>query len=326
MLAFRDLDSSKPLADGMCLTQNAVTSKLVVLASPNSVAKADLAGDTTPVPPKCRSRSPLSLGSSVPGLGLSWTARRGSGPAELVPRHFGSAAPAGAPNNHSSSSSSAASPMPHQPNRIYSQDEVYEELRRLEEEDPKPSRASSNSASPKTCRAGMSSLAGGQADTAEEQEEGGVVELSDDVLLPFVDRVTEAKENLLSPFHKGIADLLKSDQRVWPRLMNLFDIPRDVMCDQVWITELKSLVYPKGESLWHRLAMAFGIDAEDAAVTPNVEPSTTMWVEPLLHGDQYVLSLMRCVVYHADICRAACWKTTKRTDIEKTIPQPTMVS
>lgn len=230
--------------------QTSVTSRLSILASPKS-SKLELPQETSPQRPPVRRGSSFRL--SAP-LGAS------------------AGEPATAAGRRSPATPSQAhSPLPNQPTRLYNEDEVYEEIRKFEQDSLFSDFGSS------AADAGVS--------TAGDQHGNGVVEISDDILLPFAER-SEVKDILLNSQHKAICDLLRSDQPRWSKILKVLDIPRDVMNDQAWIAELKSIIYPKGESLWHRVVMAIGIDANDAAVTPTQEPAMFMWVEPVHDGDR----------------------------------------
>lgn len=220
-----------------------VTSRLSILASPKSPS-IELPQEIAQPPRPARRHS----------------FRLGTGPASYDAAH-----------KSPKPSSQLHSPMPHQPTRVYSEDEVYEEIRKYEQEGYQDDQESV------TVKSGSGPV----------RNNTGVVELSDDILLPFADR-KEVKDILFNSQHKPIVDILKSDSLMWNKVLKVLDIPRDIMGDEHWITELKSIIYPKGESLWHRIVMAIGIDAQDAAVTPWFEQNTVMWVEPVHDGDRLV--------------------------------------
>lgn len=232
--------------------QSPVTSRLLVLASPTPASK-ELNDD--PTPPRRRS-SVHRWGTS--GVAISPQLQRRT--------------------------SEPLSPLPNQPTRLYTEHEVYAELRKSEQEVPISLQDTLDHLKQDSS---SSSSDNNTALPISEHGSGGVMELSGDILLPFADR-REVKDVLLNSVHKSICDLLRSDSNTWSKVLKLLDIPRDVMNDQAWITELKAIIYPKGESLWHRVGTAIGIDPEDAAVTPQEDYNTVMWIEPLVHGDSYV--------------------------------------
>lgn len=127
-------------------------------------------------------------------------------------------------------------------------------------------------------------------------ENGKMMAIDADVLLPFADRPTEVKELLeQEERNKGLLDMLKdtfdppragqqtsegetqgdqggkvaedtddSKRRwTWQELQSHLSLPRSELGDQDWIDKLKAHIYPVSQLLWERLRACLGVDVDD---------------------------------------------------------------
>ena len=119
------------------------------------------------------------------------------------------------------------------------------------------------------------------------------VPIEQDILLPFSDRPSEVKTLLEDePLNCALLDMLKetfaprqaSSGWTYAELQACLAVPRNQLCDQDWIDELRAHVAPRSSVLWERLRACLGIDVDDERGGDRFEPLSSDMFVPMLEN------------------------------------------
>ena len=119
------------------------------------------------------------------------------------------------------------------------------------------------------------------------------VPIEQDILLPFSDRPSEVKTLLEDePLNCALLDMLKetfaprqaSSGWTYAELQACLAVPRNQLCDQDWIDELRAHVAPRSSVLWERLRACLGIDVDDERGGDKFEPLSSDIFVPMLEN------------------------------------------
>ncbi|PWN42618.1 hypothetical protein IE81DRAFT_366545 [Ceraceosorus guamensis] len=98
--------------------------------------------------------------------------------------------------------------------------------------------------------------------------------VSDDILVPFLDRPCEVRGLLHQPINSSLLQSLRACRSEWPKLQQLlFDSPRDELNDCAWLHQIRRLLAARDAKLFADLVACLGAEHLDSTRVDLVDPA-----------------------------------------------------